>query len=62
MGIVNKAVQDGIGASRIADHAAPMIDGKLACHNRRASQRTNRTEASRTGAYPRGIIPESCAA
>jgi hypothetical protein len=34
MGIVNKAVQDGIGVSRIADHAVPMIDGKLACHNR----------------------------
>jgi hypothetical protein len=32
MGIVNKAVQDGIGVSRIADHAVPMIYWKRDCH------------------------------
>jgi hypothetical protein len=34
---VNKAVQDGIGVSRIADHSVPMIYRKLACHNRGAA-------------------------
>ena len=32
MGIVNKAVEDGIGVGRIPDHAVPMIYRKLACH------------------------------
>ena len=32
VGVVNKAVQDCIGVSRIADHAVPMIYRKLACH------------------------------
>lgn len=29
VGIVNKAVEDGVGERRIADHVVPMIDGHL---------------------------------
>ena len=29
MGIVDEAVEDGVGIGRIADHRVPVLDGKL---------------------------------
>jgi hypothetical protein len=36
VGIVDEAVEDGIGNGRIADHVVPVIDGNLAGDDRRS--------------------------
>jgi hypothetical protein len=30
LGVVDEAVEDGVGESRIADHLVPLVDGDLA--------------------------------
>src|SRR5262249_46422954 len=37
MGVVNKAIKDRVGISRIADERMPFIDGDLAGEDRRAA-------------------------
>ena len=37
MGVVNEAIQDGIGVCWITDQVEPAIHGELAGHHRRAS-------------------------
>jgi hypothetical protein len=40
MGVVNEAVEDGIGISRVADEGMPFVDGDLAGEDRRAASIT----------------------
>jgi hypothetical protein len=37
MGVVNQAVEDGVGIGRVADEGMPFIDGDLAGKDRRAA-------------------------
>ena len=37
MGVVNEAVEDGIGISRVADKGVPFVNGDLAGENGRAA-------------------------
>src|SRR6516164_338848 len=37
MGVVNEAVEDGVGISRVADERVPFVDGDLASEDRRAA-------------------------
>ena len=37
MGVVNKAVEDGVGISRVADEGVPFVDGDLTGENGRAA-------------------------
>ena len=37
MGIVNEAVEDGVGISRVADESVPFVDGDLAGEDGRAA-------------------------
>jgi hypothetical protein len=37
MGVVDQAVEDGVGVSRVSDHLMPFIDGDLAGENGRAA-------------------------
>ena len=37
MGVVNEAVEDGVGISRVADEGVPFVDGDLAGENGRAT-------------------------
>jgi hypothetical protein len=37
MGVVDEAVEDGVGIGRVADHLVPFVDGDLAGENGRAA-------------------------
>jgi hypothetical protein len=37
MGVVNEAVQDGVGICRVADKGVPLVDGDLAGEDGRAA-------------------------
>ena len=37
MGIVNEAVEDGVGISRVADESVPFVDGDLGGEDARAA-------------------------
>ena len=40
MGVVNQAVEDGVGVSRVADESMPFVNGDLAGEDCRTAVRT----------------------
>jgi hypothetical protein len=59
VGVVNEAVEDGVGISRVADKGVPFVDGDLAGENGRATPIAFLVEPSH---YPTSVpYPEAVA-